>query len=51
MDAFWAVDIGLLVFLPFMLLWAVMILPESPGGKALRKFVHRVKESKNKTGK
>lgn len=32
--------IGLMAFLPFTLLWLVTILPESPGGKKLRKSIH-----------
>lgn len=46
-----AMFVGLLVFLPFMLFGGAIVLPESPGGKALRKSVHRLRESKNKTGK
>jgi hypothetical protein len=43
-----AMEVGLLAFLPFMLFGATIVLPESPGGKALRKSIHRLKESKNK---
>jgi uncharacterized protein YacL len=40
-----AMYVGLIAFLPFFALGAAMILPESPAGKALRRFVHRLKKS------
>jgi hypothetical protein len=37
-----AMIVGLIAFLPFMLFGGSIVLPESPGGKALRKSIHRL---------